>query len=531
MTSDKLKVFIAEDNRLSRKAVIQDIPWKKLGMEICGEASNGEEALQAIREKQPDIALMDIKMPVLTGLDVIESLSDLGSKPLFIILTAYDDYELMRRGIQDKVFDYILKPIHVEEMTATLEKAAASIHVLQKQGGNGEKDPEAEVIRKKREKSEKTVAQKSMLDAIHGSDRGAAELGTWIGKQGGVHDYTLFSVVPEQPDRIAVDLAEREIEEAADSMQDLYPVRTLMAISGGEFLVLASFCSVMTIREYQILSRRLAEYLYQHCCRDQSDFIAVSSTHHHLRELGKACEEIHFCRDNRFFLENQRVIQYESFTSQSVSNDYGRMLLLEQLYQACRSNPPGIREKMNLLLASFEAPDTVADTVFLKNIYTQAILMMFMIARENKWNLTGIPDAEYFIRDIRGALSVGEAGAVMREVAAEIEKASGKNTALSPQTARIIDYLNTHYAEEISLSDCANAIGITGTHVTRLLRSDTGETFVSFLNKVRVRESIRLLKKGGYKVYEVAELCGFSNYAYFYQIFRKITGKSPKDYL
>ncbi|HCI83207.1 MAG TPA: DNA-binding response regulator, partial [Lachnospiraceae bacterium] len=93
------------------------------------------------------------------------------------------------------------------------------------------------------------------------------------------------------------------------------------------------------------------------------------------------------------------------------------------------------------------------------------------------------------------------------------------------------DYLNTHYAEEISLSDCAGAIGITGTHVTRLLRNDTGETFVSFLNKVRVRESIRLLKEGGYKVYEVAELCGFSNYAYFYQIFRKITGKSPKDYL
>ena len=110
MPSDKLKVIIAEDNRLSRKAVIQDIPWKKLGMEICGEASNGEEALQAIRDNQPDIALMDIKMPVLTGLDVIEKLSDLDPKPLYIILTAYDDYELMRRGIQDKVFDYILKP-------------------------------------------------------------------------------------------------------------------------------------------------------------------------------------------------------------------------------------------------------------------------------------------------------------------------------------------------------------------------------------------------------------------------------------
>ena len=122
MPSDKLKVIIAEDNRLSRKAVIQDIPWKKLGMEICGEASNGEEALQAIRDNQPDIALMDIKMPVLTGLDVIEKLSDLDPKPLYIILTAYDDYELMRRGIQDKVFDYILKPYTKERIRKTISR-------------------------------------------------------------------------------------------------------------------------------------------------------------------------------------------------------------------------------------------------------------------------------------------------------------------------------------------------------------------------------------------------------------------------
>lgn len=209
MPSDKLKVIIAEDNRLSRKAVIQDIPWKKLGMEICGEASNGEEALQAIRDNQPDIALMDIKMPVLTGLDVIEKLSDLDPKPLYIILTAYDDYELMRRGIQDKVFDYILKPIHIEEMTESLERAASLARALQKQrrtdaensdrAGNG---PGAVDIRQEREAAEKTFAQKSMLDAIHGSDRGAAELGTWIGKQGGVHDFTLFLSFPSSRIRL-----------------------------------------------------------------------------------------------------------------------------------------------------------------------------------------------------------------------------------------------------------------------------------------------------------------------------------------
>lgn len=66
-------------------------------------------------------------------------------------------------------------------------------------------------------------------------------------------------------------------------------------------------------------------------------------------------------------------------------------------------------------------------------------------------------------------------------------------------------------------------MGVSGTHVSRLIKNDIGETFITLLNKIRIKESIRLLRSGGYKVYEIAEMVGYSNYAYFYQIFKKHT--------
>ena len=85
--------------------------------------------------------------------------------------------------------------------------------------------------------------------------------------------------------------------------------------------------------------------------------------------------------------------------------------------------------------------------------------------------------------------------------------------------------------EHIGLSDAAADAGISESHLCRLLKNETGETFVNILNKIRIQKALELIRSGGYKVYEVAETVGFSNYAYFYQIFKKITGRAPTDCL
>ena len=68
-------------------------------------------------------------------------------------------------------------------------------------------------------------------------------------------------------------------------------------------------------------------------------------------------------------------------------------------------------------------------------------------------------------------------------------------------------------------------------HLSRLIKKETGQNFVDLLNSIRINKSIRLIRSGNYRLYEVANLVGIPNYAYFYQLFKKHIGIAPTDYL
>lgn len=121
------QIFIADDNNLTRQALKNSIPWEDLQCEFCGEAANGTDALRLIKDNMPDIVLMDIKMPGLTGMEVIAALRQQGIGSLCIMITAYDDFVFMRRGMQMGVFDYILKPVDEKELCTVLQKAAKTL--------------------------------------------------------------------------------------------------------------------------------------------------------------------------------------------------------------------------------------------------------------------------------------------------------------------------------------------------------------------------------------------------------------------
>lgn len=110
------KVFLADDNELSRKSVKNSVSWKKSGCKISGEADNGLAAYQMIMELKPDIALLDIKMPGLSGLDVAKKLKEEGMDCLIVLITAYDEFAFAREGLKLGVFDYLLKPVSEDEL-------------------------------------------------------------------------------------------------------------------------------------------------------------------------------------------------------------------------------------------------------------------------------------------------------------------------------------------------------------------------------------------------------------------------------
>ena len=133
-----IKILLADDETDARDAIIQYIDWEGHGLELVGAASDGAEALDMIRSRQPDIAILDIYMPKLSGIQVIERCrAEMSSAPAFIIISGYNDFGCAQQAIRLKVEEYLLKPFLARELMDAVQRALLQVE-LRRGGAPGD---------------------------------------------------------------------------------------------------------------------------------------------------------------------------------------------------------------------------------------------------------------------------------------------------------------------------------------------------------------------------------------------------------
>ncbi|MDO5407874.1 MAG: response regulator [Eubacteriales bacterium] len=111
------RLIIADDEENIRLGIRDCICWENLGLEVAGTASNGKEALELIRQIKPDVAIMDVNMPDMTGLEVIDAVREERiSDTSFLILSGYDQFSYVQQALKLRVVDYLLKPCSPTEI-------------------------------------------------------------------------------------------------------------------------------------------------------------------------------------------------------------------------------------------------------------------------------------------------------------------------------------------------------------------------------------------------------------------------------
>jgi len=123
---EKIKVILADDHMVVRKG-IKNLLEEESVIEVIGEVSNGQEALDAVEELKPDMVIMDIRMPTMNGLEATQKLSERSSATKVLVLSMHDDEDYILQSIEAGAAGYLLKDTSKEEFI----KAIRSIH----QGG------------------------------------------------------------------------------------------------------------------------------------------------------------------------------------------------------------------------------------------------------------------------------------------------------------------------------------------------------------------------------------------------------------
>jgi len=127
-----IRILLVDDQTLVRQGIrsLLSLPEAD-GLEVVAEASDGQQAVAMVPEIRPDVVLMDMRMPVMSGLEALQTLSRSGQLPPTIILTTFDDDQLVLAGIKAGARGYLLKDVSLEQLVGAIRTVAGGGSLVQ----------------------------------------------------------------------------------------------------------------------------------------------------------------------------------------------------------------------------------------------------------------------------------------------------------------------------------------------------------------------------------------------------------------
>lgn len=509
-------VMIVDDEPKLRLGLQSLIPWQELGYEIMGTAANGNEALRVGEEQIPDVMLVDIRMPGMDGLQLLQEIRRRGWDTHAVVLSGYADFEYAREALQYGVEGYLLKPVNKEELSTLLLKL------------HGQISAERLTKRVHQEAKSQEWAVYSLLSGSHDLvNVSMDELAESLGMDWPKYQIVLIAfpgLHPEEDERIRSFRDRLVTAYAADSQGVVlyfapYTVLLLANTLDGEL------GRANLYRELQMLSGEI---------RSQMD-VAAGETVLALDQIPNSFRTARSLLERSFFYDKGRVLTLETPESyrQTSSCSKDKSLLDGEevsfrLYYLVDVGHAGAIHSLLDEAAGLMAVNGKGETEIREQFFYLANETLRKIS-PRLWSESIYPGepaqflagiySQRFIRDL-----VSYVTAVMERLARCADYTSRDN-----EMKRLLDFIERHHYENLRLETLAGLFNYSSSYLGQLFRNHTGEYFNAYLDRVRIGKAKELLTQG-WKVYEVAEKVGYSNVNYFHNKFKKLEGQSPSSY-
>lgn len=129
-------ILIVDDEWTIREGLKRTVPWKEWGIKVIGTATNGNEALEMLTRFHVDILLTDIRMPGISGLELIERCRSQFPDLMLVLLTGHDEFEYAQKAVKLGADDFLLKPTNVDELKATMRSITNDLYLKQAEKNN-----------------------------------------------------------------------------------------------------------------------------------------------------------------------------------------------------------------------------------------------------------------------------------------------------------------------------------------------------------------------------------------------------------
>lgn len=497
-----MRVLIADDEPDVRLGLKTIVDWHLLGFDICGEASNGCECLEKMRKLNPDLVLLDIRMPKMHGLECAKAARESGWNGKIIVLSGYSDFQYAQTAISCGVESYLLKPIDEIELTKSVEQIRKKIEKQRR---------ESQKMNLCFEKARNTV----LRDLLLGKTDFRSEACSTVKEELGLDADCYQVVISDNTDPRGAGgmIRAAEMEKSIETVKS--PEKTVYLIKGSR------------------AAERFGKLLEKWDFGESSVFLALGRVVSKPFEIFLSCRDAEAVFSRKFFFERGRfAAKNEDLPSKLTPFTFGDADVqdyVEKLFSLLQAgNGEGIGEILALLekrLCAVDAlPGYIAD--FLINIYIQIKHKVFenygrsAVGKENDANIISRLYGKRRLYEIMDSLREG-----LRKMSCEIESATGEHVA-----DRLIRFIDHNYGNNLKLKSIASSFGYNSAYLGKVFKAKTGQSFNSYLDGIRIKKAKELLCKNDLKVYEISKKVGYENIDYFYYKFHKHMNQSPLEY-
>lgn len=507
-------VFLADDEKIIRQGLHYIVDWKQLGFDIIGEAADGEQCLRFMEEQNPDIVLIDIKMPKLSGLEVIRMARERHYHGKIIILSGYSDFKYAQEAIRYDVNFYLTKPIDEFE----LEKALSELRTqLDEEYRNHS------VMSRHQEKLRKNILSELLTSNSVLSPHDIELLD---------FDCSSYRVVLyEKYSHSVADISYNLPSMLRLTNQDNTDFETL-TINNNEVVILKGSFALTQFQRFidRMNSKQMPQKgspldsLFLTCGREVTDIQQLSSSYHEALQL---MERRFFCR------ANQHTIDYISLPDQSkMTEDFSDDDANEYCTKFVNAVWAHNQELITVLLSDLEkalyySRKSIPDIkIFLADLFIrikeQINFRLYPETAELPSNtqIMEFVQNRYYLYQILNFYSENLA----------IIIASLKESSKDSITNMVAEYIQQNYMENLRLENLAALFGYNSSYLGKIFTSNIGINFNSYLDKIRVQHATEYLQNSDLKVYEIASRIGYKSVDAFHEKFKKVTGQTPGEY-
>ncbi|MFC0523336.1 response regulator [Pontibacillus salicampi] len=497
-----MKWLIAEDEEIEREGLKKLMQQAFPDLEVVGEATTGKEAVELAKKTNPDIITMDIKMPVMDGVEAVHHIKSWRNDVEIIMMTAYDEFQYARDVMREGVQEYVLKPARKKELIETFQRA---------------------------------------MKAVEAKNQHVHQVNT-----------TMLSMI--QSDMLQAYFTERALEYYPDQLASFFP----MAKGRGCVILIR----LMDQENSDIQYNWLREWFerHTHCLmgpiqdqhipiwifsfKDEQVAESITSLGQWVRTaiqlffsqfhqqvkmgIGSFCEKpdqlIHSYHEAVIALSSipskKGYIHYELAKSQLEPGAFHQVVQEKHIYDAIRAGDADLAiHQFEQWWALMREQDDVSERC--RNIlYTIAAIVKEM----------GFTEEPRFIDFSSKPLDAYRRFVVERLSHAASVVKSWKRVTSKDALWNAEEWIKEHYDQSITLEQIAEHVNLSPYYFSKLFKDRFEQSFIDYVTELRVAKAKELLRATDKPLKEICSLVGYKDPNYFSRVFKKKTGQTPSDF-